>query len=132
MISDVIALIDFLKKCQDQCNIISALFDWSGKRLEGDERIIVDKISIRDKKDAWFYKIRPLEEYIFIHMPVVPGSVYIDNGMEDGEQNPDAKLFRYVGNIFSSVISGGNPNTKVDFIVIGYKSKDLLEKKKTQ
>ena len=131
MISDAITLIEFLRKHWEQYSVISALFQWNGTRIEGDERIIVEKIPVEGREDTWFYKIREIEGYVFVHMPVIPGSVYIDNAKVKGEKNPDAKLFRYVGNIFSPVISGGNPNVKVDFIVVGYKPRDLLRMKET-
>ena len=129
MIADAITLIEFLKKYWEQYSVISALFDWKGQKIEGDERIAVERIIADGSENKWFYKIKELEEYVFIYMPVIP-TVYVDYGMKIGEQNPNAKFFRFVGNIFSSVISGGNSNVKVDFIVVGYKPKDLLKTKK--
>jgi len=128
MISDIITLIEFLKKNWQEYQTISALFDYDGILIEGDKRIIVEKIFVEDSKDKWFYRIKPLEDYVFIYMPLIP-SVQVDNGTVREEANPDANFFRFVGNIFSSVISGGNPNIKVNFLIMGYKPKDLLQKK---
>ncbi len=131
MISDAITLIDFLKKNWEQYQTISALFNWEGKRLDGDDKIVIQKIIIKDQKDKWFYKVKELEPYVFVYMPLIP-TVHLDYGLLEGDTNPDAKIFRFVGNIFSSVISGGNSNIKTDFIIVGYKPKELLGKKESQ
>ena len=90
----------------------------------------VERIPVAGGPDSWFFRVKEFDDYIFLHMPVLPGSVYTDNGTLQGEHNPDAKLLRYVRNVFSSVISGGNPSVKVDFVVMGYKPKDFLRSKK--
>jgi len=128
MIADIISLIEFLRKNWDRCQVINALFDWEGKRIEGSSKIVVDRIEVEGREEQWFYKIKELKDYVFIFMPVIP--TYIDYGTKRGDKNPDARFFRFVGNSFSSVISGGNPNVKVSFIVIGYKPKNLLTIKK--
>lgn len=126
MIADALSLIEFLQKRWQQYTVISALFKWDGTRLEGDERIKTERITVGDLQDKWFYRVKEVEGYVFVYMPVIP-TVYVDYGTLQGDQNPDAKVFRFVGNIFSPVISGGNPNVRVDFIVVGYKPKDLLQ-----
>lgn len=125
MISDALALIDFLKKNWEHYKTVSALFKWDGTKVEGDDKIAVVKIQVKGSRDKWFFRIRPVDGYVFVYMPLIP-SVVVDNGTLGGEKNPDADLFRFVGNLFSSVISGGNPNVKADFLVVGYKPKDLL------
>lgn len=129
MISDAIALYEFLRKHWDEYIVISAMFSHDGKFIAGDRRIKVKKIPVKGRTDMWFYRVDPLDDYIFIHFPVNPGAVYIDNGKLSGESNPDARLFRYVGNPLAHFESGGSPNVKVDFIVVGYKAKDLLKLK---
>ena len=124
MIADILSLIEFLKKNWRDYETISTLFSWNGQRIKGDRRILVDIINVEGKEDQWFYRIKELKNYVFVIMPVIP--VYIDYGIERGDKNPDAKFFRFVTTPLSSVISGGSPNVKVDFMVIGYNPENLL------
>lgn len=125
MIGDALALIDFLKKHWTEYSVKSALFNADGMRIEGDDFIVVDKISVQDNEKMWFYKVREQPEYEFVYMPVIP-SLHIDYGQIQGTQNPDAKVFRFVGNPLAKFTSGGEPNVLANFIVLGYKPKDLL------
>ncbi len=126
MLGDAIALIEFLRANWQKYSVISALFDSNGTKIEGDERIAVEKLPVAGRTDQWFYRVRPVSEFVFVYMPVIP-TVDVDFGRR-GTNNPEASLFRFVGNMFSSVISGGNANVLVDFVVIGYKPKVLLAK----
>jgi len=128
VISDAIALIEFLRKNWQKYQTISALFDYDGKRIEGDEQVVVTRIQAGDAKDKWFYRITPIQGYVFIYLPTIPGSVYVAHGKYETDTNPRAELFRFVGNSMSTFQSGGAPNVLVDFIVVGYRPKDLLGK----
>jgi len=125
MIGDILALIDFLRKYWTEYSVKSALFNSDGKRIEGDSFIEVDKIPMRGNDKVWFYKVKDKPEYEFIYMPVIP-SLSVDYGLKDGAANPDAKIFRFVSNPMAGFTSGGASNVIADFIVVGYKPKDLL------
>lgn len=125
MISDALALINLLQSQWKKYSVISALFNFEGLRVEGDRNIQVDRINVTNSKDKWYFRIKDLDGYVFVYMPLIP-TVFVDYGILSNNINPNAKVFRFVGNIFSPVISGGNPNVLVDFIVVGYKPKDLL------
>ncbi len=128
MISDAIALIDFLRKHYEEYKVLSALFDWRGNLVEGDSRLKVQVIPDPKRQDVWFYQVKGPKDYVFVHMPVVAG-LYPDYALVGGGPNTDANYFRYVNTPLSSV-SGGASNTRVSFIVYGYRPKDLLKAKK--
>ena len=127
MVGDVLAVIDFLEKKAGELSTVSALFDYMGHRQAGDGRIDIEKIDIQGDNSKWFYRVKPIKDYIFVYAPLIP-SLYIDYGTKVGAANPDANIFRFVGNALSYVISDGNPNVMSDFIVVGYKPKALLKK----
>ena len=125
MIGDAIAVIDFLLKQADKIGVIRALFDADGSRIEGSERIIVDKISSGNPTTG-YYKIRDVDDYEFVYSPVIP-TLYVGYGTPSGKSNPDARYFRFVGDPMSRYASGGAPNITVKFLVVGYKPKKLLQ-----
>ncbi|MFA4937437.1 MAG: hypothetical protein WC575_04115 [Patescibacteria group bacterium] len=125
MISDVISLIDFLRKHYLEYKVKSALFSVDGIHIEGDETIQVEKVSTLDQR-VWFYKVKEVDGYEFVYMPVIP-SLYIDYGQLQGQSNPDSKIFRFVGNPMAKFTSGGEPNVVANFIIVGYRPKDLLK-----
>ena len=128
MISDAIALIELLKKHYEEWKVLSALFDWQGNRIEGDTQLEVERIPEQRRPDVWFYRVKGPEDYVFVHMPVVAG-LYPDYALAGGGPNTDANYFRYVNTPLSS-FSKGASNTRVNFIVYGYRPKDLLKAKK--
>lgn len=130
MIGDAIAVIDFLMKQADKVGVISALFDSDGTRLEGDERITIEKKAVPDKPAMWFYKVKELEDYEFVYSPVIP-TLFVDYGQLTGKTNPDARLFRFVSDPMARYATGGAPNVLVKFLVVGYKPKKLLSKSVT-
>lgn len=125
MIGDALSLIDFLQKHWTEYSVKSALFNSDGVRIEGDSFVEVDKIPVKDNDKMWFYKVKEKPEYEFVYMPVIP-SLSIDYGQIHGTPNPDAKIFRFVSNPMAKFTSGGEPNVVANFIVVGYKPKDLL------
>lgn len=128
MIGDVLALYEFLQKRRAEYKIISALFDAEGNRKEGDSRIEVRKILPSNNPEQWFYNIKSVDDFVFIYMPVIP-SVYVDYGIPADKKYMDANFFRFVGTPISAVMGGRAQNVAVDFLVVGYKPKDLLSAK---
>src|SRR6266571_414009 len=132
MISDAIALLDLVRKIygtyQDK-KILSAVFGWDARRLEGDERI---KVNFHDagKNEGggtlWIYSIEPFEDYLFIRIPVHAGGVQEALGSLKGETNADARYFRYIALPDGRLFGGSLPNVKVSFLVYAYKPSDLL------
>ncbi len=128
MISDAIALYELLTKKWKDYKVISAFFDWKGNRIEGSENIEAEIHYFKDapRDEAWFYSIKNYEDYVFLRIPVNPGSV-VESPVSDGK-TPDANFFRYIKSPDGFVRNVGHwPNVKVDFMVIGYKPKDLLK-----
>ena len=128
MISDAIALYDLLRRIHGERKIISALFDWEGKRLEGDERLKVhkDRQTIPISGPQWWYSIEPFEDYQFIRFPVNPGGVVEDLGAADGDQNPHQDCFRYIPTPDGTIRGSEQHNVKMNFMVFAYKPSDLL------
>jgi hypothetical protein len=124
MISDAIALYELLSKKWGQYKIISALFKWNGTRVEGDGRIEIELHSAEN--DTWFYSVKEVPEYVFIWIPVNAGGVIEKAGAVGGEKSADASYFRYIPVPDGRIYGGTIPNVKVDFMVIGYRPKDLL------
>ena len=127
MISDAIALYDILSKKWKEYKVVSAMFSWDGKRIFGDERIEVNTQYFNDapKDEAWFYSIKNYEDYVFLRIPVNPGGV-VESPVNVGK-TPDANFFRYIKAPDGFIRNVGHwPNVKTDFMVIGYKPKDLL------
>ena len=110
--------------------MISALFDWQGKRLVGDERVAINLCT--DHNDAapqpsvWWYLIEPLDDYQFIRVPVNPGAVIESLGTLGEEKNARAEYFRYVAVPDGRIRGGTPPNVKVNFMVFAYRPSDLL------
>lgn len=109
--------------------IVSAFFTWDGTRTHGDE-IEVERHA--DEKDAavWWYSVRDRDGYVFVRIPVVQSCAHELVGTLVGENNPDPRYWRWVAQERQGVIVGGGsvpPTLKVDFIVIGYKPKAIVE-----
>src|SRR5438034_9317187 len=62
-ISDAISMVTLIRQVYRNRRIISALFDWEGKRLEGDERLEVEVHYAYGKpqagSDYWWYSVKP-------------------------------------------------------------------------
>ncbi|MCK5112129.1 MAG: hypothetical protein KAQ84_01175 [Thermoplasmatales archaeon] len=128
MISDAIALYELLTKKWKEYKVISALFSWDGTKLEGEDKIEVEMHYFNDapKDEAWFYFIKPINDYVFLRIPVNPGSV-VESPVKINK-TPDATYFRYVKAPDGFIRNVGHwPNVKTDFMVIGYMPKDLLK-----
>lgn len=127
MIGDAITLLDFIQRRYTEHKIISALFDWDGKRLQGDQRLEVQVYPDKDNEDrAWYYSIKPLDDYEFIRIPVNAGAVIESLGTFPGEKNAFADYFRYIQVPDGHIYGGLLPNVKVKFMVFAYRPSDLL------
>ena len=87
MISDVLSLIDFLRRHWTEFAVKSAMFKFDGTRIEGDDFIEVERIPATDNKDIWFYRVKEKHGYEFIYMSVIP-SLSIDYGQLKNTKNP--------------------------------------------
>ncbi|HSW37610.1 MAG TPA: hypothetical protein VLG37_04565 [Candidatus Saccharimonadales bacterium] len=126
MISDALALIEFLQKNKAKYDTLSALFNAEGDKIEGSQELELEILQVKGTPEVWFYKVKPLPDYVFMTMPVV--SCYTDYGTELGRQNPTSDFFRFVANPLSNFTSKPVGNLKVNFSVIAYKPKQLLDK----
>jgi hypothetical protein len=124
----VLGLIDYLKEKTNSA-IISALFSWNCDRIEGSVKIEVEQLPIDNKDNAWFYRVKEVEDYTFIRFPVIESGVYEQVGKLAGEENPDARLFRWIAFAPPSFTYGKHvaSNVKVNFVIIGYQPKALVE-----
>ena len=124
MLSDVIGLIDFVERRLDDAATLRALFRADGERVSGDESL--DVSVHRANQRTWFYSVQGPEGYEFVYLPVIP-SVNVDYGTRGGDPVPDAKVFRFVASPMARFAAKGEPNVQTDFIVVGYRPKDLLK-----
>lgn len=69
---------------------------------------------------------KPVEDYIFLRIPVNPGSVSESSGSVAGSINADSTYFRYVAAPTGMIVGPPQPNVRVGFVVVGYKPEDLL------
>jgi hypothetical protein len=108
--------------------VIGALFSFDGTRLDGSEKIRVELHSDDKKPEVWWYSVEEPEGYSFLREPVVPSSCHELIGTVAGEQNPDARYWRWVAPVLPGRIYGGAdaPSVKTNFLVFGYKPGALL------
>lgn len=129
MIADALALIEFLQKNKAKYDTLSALFSADGKRLEGSKTVSIE-VDKTLHSDVWFYKAKPIEDYVFVPMPVVP--CYVDYRRSVTHSNADANIFRFVPYPLVRFEADYTPNLSVNFSVIGYKPKQLLSKQESK
>jgi hypothetical protein len=119
------AALQFVRGVIGDDGAIAASFDARGNRTAGDDRIDVER---RDGStdDVWWFSVG-LEDYTFERLPVIASAIE-QHGTEDGAVNPDARFWRWVAPTSPGAItSGTHPNLLVDFVVIGYKPRALVE-----
>jgi hypothetical protein len=129
MISDILALWNFIDKELDHASVFSTLFDAEGRILEGSEIVKINLHKAQQNSIIWFYEVVPYKDFVFVPFPVNP-ALFLDYGLLNNSSNPDAKLFRFVSSPLSRYSAGGEPNVKVDFMIFGYKPSDLMNRKK--
>ena len=122
-------VLSYIKDISDT-NVISAFFRWDGVRVEGSERIEIEKHPQEGQDDIWWLSVKEVPEYTFVRMPVIESCVQEIVGQMEGEKNPDTRFWRWIPQARSGVIVGGQytpPNVKVDFLIIGYRPKALIK-----
>lgn len=126
MISDILTLYNFVNGELEKASVLNTLFNWKGERVKGNKEIEINIIPTKNRKDVWFYCVKPYKDFVFVPYPVNP-SVHFDFGRINQEKNSDANYFRFVPNPMS-IYGGGESNVKVDFMVFGYIPNDLMDK----
>ncbi len=125
----VFDVVDFIKT-KIGGEVISGHFKWDGTKIHGSERIELVKENESGVDSRWWYYVKGLDDYTFLRFPLVNSGVHELLGTLKGEKNADARYWRWVPLPRPNTIVGGNStfsNAKVDFIVIGYKPKTLIE-----
>ena len=110
-------------------DVLTALFDPLGSRLEGSDKIKVELHSKDDETGVWWYSVAEPLGYAFLREPVVPSCCYELVGTEVGEKNPDARFWRWIAPVLPGRIygSGEVPNIKTDFLIFAYRPAALLK-----
>ena len=109
--------------------VISALFDANGTRKYGNKKVIVEKINTGSDV-VWWYKVKEINDYVFVRFPVIDSVVEEIAGQENGESNPGTIYWRWVSKARSGTIVDGSSdpvNITVDFIIVGYQPKALID-----
>ena len=121
-------LANFVKGIADS-SVISAYFDWSGDRIEGSDKIEVKRHSMEGREDVWWFSVKEESDFTFVRFPVIESCLQELAGTVNGEDNPDSRYWRWIAQARQGVILGGGdpPNIKVNFMVLGYRSKALIE-----
>ena len=123
MISDVLALVDFIKKTQAEWNVKVAHFDGSGVKIHGDNDV---NVTVRTTPNAnmFYFEVITIDGYTFLRYPVNPGGVIEDLApLTDGTFS--STIFRFIRE--GRLSASGHTNVRVPFIVYGYKTEALTE-----
>ena len=131
MISDILALYQFVDKGLLNASILKGVFSWDGNKKNGSAEIAIRLHGNPQTDKYWFYQVLPYKNFTFVPFPTNP-AVHFDFGIANSDKNPNADYFRFVSSPLSKVMSGGEPNVKVDFIVLGYLPEDLIDKVRRQ
>jgi len=115
-------------------DVISAYFKHDGTNIEGSKDINVKLHSDPENNAIWWYSVKPIDDYIFVRTPVIESCAHEIVGREEGEDQPDAKYWRWVATGLPGRIYGADSdvNLKVDFLIYGYKPKALIKHFSTQ
>lgn len=125
---DGFQLLEFLRGVAE-ADIISGFYKWDGTLIHGEDKIPLQVAYEGQDGKVWWYYTNSLEDYTFIHFPVIP-SVHELIGRRESDAVADAGIWRWVAPSKPGVIVGGNSafnNVKVDFIVAGYRPKALVK-----
>jgi hypothetical protein len=105
------------------------MFDAEGVRVEGDDRISVKKLTVANQRNAWVYRVEPVEGFTFVAFAVHPAAEFLFETPDGASSNPTTTFWRWVAPRRSGQVEGlgwGGPNLVVPFIVVGYRSKGLV------
>ncbi len=122
MISDVLALVDFVNRLADQAAIKVAYFDGDGTKISGDPDVNVDVIST-NVSTTWYFKVQTVAGYEFLRYPIHPEGVIEQNGKLT-DQTYDASIFRYIP--AGRMSATGFANVRTPFVIHGYPVSVLL------
>ena len=128
MIGDAIALLDLIKGLYENRSVKSALFEWDGEKISGDEdiKLVVHKSELNPNE--WYYNVFPIEGYEFVRLPLNASGVIEQLANIEGEEIFDSNYFRYIPMDDGVAKFGGKvPNAKTKILIYGYKVKDLLD-----
>ncbi|MBM3746130.1 MAG: hypothetical protein FJW34_10055 [Acidobacteria bacterium] len=109
-------------------SVVAAYFRYDGTRVEGSDKVETEIHRAENNETEWWYSVKPLEDYVFVRVPVVESCAHELIGHVVGEPIPDAKYWRWVAPVLPGRLYGGEAvNLKVDFLVFGYKPKALIK-----
>jgi len=109
-------------------SVVAAYFRYDGTRVEGSDKVEIEIHRAENNETEWWYLVKPLEDYVFVRVPVVESCAHELIGHVVGEPIPDAKYWRWVAPVLPGRLYGGEAvNLKVDFLVFGYKPKALIK-----
>lgn len=123
MLSDVLNLVDHIKKISKEWNVKVAHFSGDGSKIGGDSDIIM-QIHLSPTPVRFFFQVTPIEGYTFLRYPVNPGGVIEELG-RTASGLYDSNYFRYIP--YGRLSANGLNNVIVPFIVYGYKTSALTE-----
>jgi len=124
-----LGVLDFVKS-KVSSDIIAGHFKWDGTLIHGSEKILLKKQNEEGDPSKWWYYVEGLDDYTFMRFPVVESAAFELTASINNEPNNDARYWRWVPLPKPNTILGGNSsfnNIKVDFIVLGYKPKALID-----
>jgi hypothetical protein len=124
----VVRFLDVVKGIKD-ADVISALFGSDGERKHGDERIEV-VVHQDPRPGTWWNEVAPRDDYSFVRFPVIESRMFEVIGMNEEADNPDARYWRWIAQPLPGRLYGGespSPSGLVDFVVVGYRPKALVE-----
>jgi hypothetical protein len=123
----VLQFLGYIRGVKD-AKVISALFDPDPNLKYGDEKIHVLRHNQEDDR-VWCYEVEDLEDYTFVRFPVIGSGIAEVTGALAGARNPEARLWRWVSMGLPGRIYGGDdsPNVEVDFVVVGYRPKAVVQ-----
>ena len=113
-----------------ESNVASAYFRYDGTRVDGSDKIEIELHSQTEQPEAFWLRVKPLDDYVFVRVPINASGVQELIGTIKGDALPDPSYWRWVALPSPNVLVGGNyvaPTAKVDFIIIGYRPKAVLK-----
>lgn len=123
---DLFGLLNFIKGIVGS-EVISAYCRWDATKVEGSNKIDVQRIETEAKEVFWF-NVTPIDNYVFVHFPLNGNGCEEIIGTIDNNPLADPNYWRWVQQSKSGTIVSGDyvpPNAKVDFVVVGYKPKAI-------
>ena len=124
--------LDFIKNQVVDSGVISAHFSGKGNWLGGSELVKVKVTQIEGHDGVWLYGVEPVDDYTFVHFPLIDSGVVEQLGFEDDNlPNADPGIWRWVPMPSPNTLVGGNyeaPNALAEFIVVGYKHGALIKR----